>query len=40
MKYCTSISSNTQIRAVIGNPIEHTLSPAIHNATFCHMDYA
>lgn len=28
------ISNNTQLCAVIGNPIAHTLSPAIHNAAF------
>ena len=38
MKDRTLISSNTQICAVIGNPIEHTLSPAIHNAAFEHMN--
>jgi shikimate dehydrogenase len=29
-----SISPRTQVCAVIGNPIEHSLSPAIHNAAF------
>jgi len=29
-----SISGSTRICAVIGDPIEHTLSPAIHNAAF------
>ncbi|NIM05319.1 MAG: shikimate dehydrogenase [Armatimonadetes bacterium] len=29
-----SISSHTQFCAVIGNPIAHSLSPAIHNAAF------
>ncbi|MBW1693584.1 MAG: shikimate dehydrogenase [Deltaproteobacteria bacterium] len=29
-----SISPSTQICAVIGNPVSHSLSPAIHNAAF------
>ena len=33
-----SISSKTQICAVIGNPLSHTLSPAIHNAAFEFLD--
>ena len=32
------ISHNTQLCAVIGNPIAHTLSPAIHNAAFEFLD--
>lgn len=28
------ITNNTQLCAVIGNPIAHTLSPALHNAAF------
>jgi shikimate dehydrogenase len=33
-----TISTNTQLCAVIGNPIKHSLSPAIHNAAFEHLD--
>ncbi|MCD4755154.1 MAG: shikimate dehydrogenase [Deltaproteobacteria bacterium] len=33
-----SISPSTQICAVIGNPIAHSLSPAIHNAAFVELD--
>jgi shikimate dehydrogenase len=33
-----TITINTQLCAVIGNPIAHTLSPAIHNAAFNEMD--
>ncbi|HZD59777.1 MAG TPA: shikimate dehydrogenase [Anaerolineae bacterium] len=34
MRELTTVSSNTQICAVIGKPIAHSLSPAIHNAAF------
>jgi len=34
VKTLQSLSHKTQLCAVIGNPIEHTLSPAIHNAAF------
>jgi shikimate dehydrogenase len=34
MEIPQSISSHTQICAVIGNPVAHSLSPAIHNAAF------
>ena len=30
----SSIDGSTQIVAVIGDPIAHTLSPAMHNAAF------
>nr|HDM99853.1 shikimate dehydrogenase [Deltaproteobacteria bacterium] len=33
-----SISPSTQVCAVIGNPIAHSLSPAIHNAAFWELD--
>jgi shikimate dehydrogenase len=33
-----SISTNTQLCAVIGNPVGHSLSPAIHNAAFEELD--
>ncbi|MDX9788554.1 MAG: shikimate dehydrogenase [Desulfobacterales bacterium] len=31
-----SISTRTQVCAVIGNPVAHSLSPAIHNAAYRH----
>jgi shikimate dehydrogenase len=33
-----SISASTQFCAVIGNPVAHSLSPAIHNAAYEHLD--
>jgi len=30
------ISGRTEVLAVIGDPIEHTLSPIMHNAAFEH----
>ena len=33
-----SIRTSTQLCAVIGNPVGHSLSPAIHNAAFEHLD--
>ena len=32
-----AISGKTQVCCVIGDPIEHTLSPTIHNAAFNHL---
>jgi shikimate dehydrogenase len=37
MKRVGSISPKTQVCAVIGNPVEHSLSPAIHNAAFAEL---
>ena len=34
MQSLKDISTNTKLCAVIGNPISHSLSPAIHNAAF------
>ncbi|MHC4065362.1 MAG: shikimate dehydrogenase family protein, partial [Planctomycetota bacterium] len=33
-----SIGRRTQLCAVIGNPVEHSLSPAIHNAAYEALD--
>ena len=33
-----SIGTSTQFCCVIGNPVGHSLSPAIHNAAFEHLD--
>ncbi|HDL07906.1 MAG TPA: shikimate dehydrogenase [Desulfobacteraceae bacterium] len=38
MKDVRSIGTSTQICAVIGNPVLHSLSPAIHNAAFAELD--
>ena len=38
MKNVASISTRTRICAVIGNPVEHSLSQAIHNAAFAERD--
>ena len=38
MKNISSISPSTRICAVIGNPIQHSLSPAIHNAAYAALD--
>jgi shikimate dehydrogenase len=33
-----SISTSTRVCAIIGNPVAHSLSPAIHNAAFAALD--
>lgn len=38
MRDLKSISTRTQVCAVIGNPVSHSLSPAIHNAAFAARD--
>ncbi len=38
MKDLQSINFNTRICAVIGNPVSHSLSPAIHNAGYAERD--
>ena len=38
MKNVRSISCKTQFCAIIGNPVAHSLSPAIHNAAFVELD--
>ena len=32
-----NINTKTQLCGVLGNPVEHSLSPAIHNAAFQHL---
>ena len=32
-----NINTHTQLCGVLGNPVEHSLSPAIHNAAFQHL---
>ena len=38
MKDFRTISAKTQLCAVIGNPVAHSLSPAIHNAAFSELN--
>lgn len=38
MKEFRTISAKTQLCAVIGNPVSHSLSPAIHNAAFAELN--
>ncbi len=33
----TSISGHTKALALLGNPVEHSMSPALHNASFEHL---
>jgi len=37
MKNVRSIKTSTRICAIIGNPVAHSLSPAIHNAAFAEL---
>lgn len=38
MRDLRDITTSTQFCAVIGNPVGHSLSPAIHNAAFAHLN--
>lgn len=38
MRSITQISPTTQLCAVIGNPVAHSMSPAIHNRAFAELD--
>jgi len=38
MQERTSISPKTRVYALIGNPVTHSMSPAIHNAAFVELD--
>jgi len=38
MRDLRDITPKTQFCAVIGNPVDHSLSPAIHNAAFAHLN--
>ena len=37
MRSVTDITAKTKLCAVIGNPIEHSMSPAIHNRAFAEL---
>jgi len=38
MQERTSINPQTRVYALIGNPVSHSMSPAIHNAAFMELD--
>jgi shikimate dehydrogenase len=38
MKSITDIAPSTRVCAVIGNPVAHSMSPAIHNRAFAELD--
>ncbi len=38
MENMRSIKTSTRVCAIIGNPVAHSLSPAIHNAAFASLD--
>ncbi|MDY6843131.1 MAG: shikimate dehydrogenase [Thermodesulfobacteriota bacterium] len=38
MRTVKSVGTHTKLCAVIGNPVMHSLSPAIHNAAFAELD--
>lgn len=38
MTHARSITTSTRLCAVIGNPVAHSLSPALHNAAFAALD--
>ncbi|MHB8895157.1 MAG: shikimate dehydrogenase family protein, partial [Candidatus Geothermincolia bacterium] len=38
MRNLGTIGTGTKICAVVGNPVEHSLSPAIHNAAYAELD--
>ena len=37
MKAITDIAPSTRVCAVIGNPVAHSMSPAIHNRAFAEL---
>src|SRR5512143_2824988 len=38
MRSITEITPSTKVCALIGNPVAHSLSPAIHNRAFAELD--